>query len=84
MIIKTSPYILPVKYKYSIVSFRTLPSVVSPTSYQRIREVEHASFTPIIMSATGEGGDWLMKPQFFYKHLASLLLAKWSNEDSVA
>jgi len=28
---------------------------------QRIHEVKHASFTPIIMSATG---GWLMKPQF--------------------
>ena len=28
---------------------------------QRIREIEHASFTPVVMSATG---GWLMKPQF--------------------
>ena len=28
---------------------------------QRIREVEHASFTPVVMPATG---GWLMKPQF--------------------
>ena len=28
---------------------------------QRIREVEHVSFTPIVMSATG---GWLTRPQF--------------------
>ena len=43
---------------------------------QRIREVEHASFTPIIMSATG---GWLTKPQFSI----SVLSAKWGDEYSV-
>ena len=47
---------------------------------QRIREVEHASFTPIIMSATG---GLAHEATVFYKHLASLLSAKWGDEYSV-
>ena len=47
---------------------------------QRIREVEHASFTPIVMSATG---GLAHEATVFYKHLASLLSAKWGDEYSV-
>ena len=47
---------------------------------QRIREVEHASFTPIVMSATG---GLAHETTVFYKHLASLLSAKWGDEYSV-
>ena len=47
---------------------------------QRISEVEHASFTPIVMSATGVLAH---KATVFYKHLASLLSAKWGDEYSV-
>ena len=47
---------------------------------QQIREIEHASFTPVVMSATGglahEATD-------FYKRLASLLSRKWRDEYSV-
>ena len=39
---------------------------------QRIREIEHASFTPVVMSTTG-----------FYKYLASLLSHKWGDEYSI-
>ena len=44
---------------------------------QRIREVEHASFTPIVMSATGG-----LAPEAttFYRRLASLLASKWGDE----
>ena len=42
---------------------------------QRIREVEYASFTPLVMSLTGGLGPAATTT---YKHLASLLSAKWN------
>ena len=49
-------------------------------SYEaQIREVEHGSFTPLIFSATGGMSD---EACAFYKHLASLLLNKWSEQYS--
>ena len=44
---------------------------------QRIREVEHASFTPLVLSATG---GMASEATTFYKRLASLLAAKWGDE----
>ena len=41
---------------------------------QRIREVEHSCFTPLVLAATGSLGN---KAPTFYKHLASLLAQKW-------
>ena len=46
---------------------------------QRIREVEHATFTPLVMSATG---GLASEATTFYKRLASLLAAKWNNSYS--
>ena len=40
---------------------------------QRVREVEHASFTPLVFSATGGLGN---EAKTFYKRLASLLASK--------
>ena len=47
---------------------------------QRIREIEHASFTPLILSCTGG-----LEPQATtsYKRLASLLSAKWNQAYSL-
>ena len=44
---------------------------------QRIQEIEHASFTTIVMSATGG-----LAPEAitFYRRLASLLASKWGDE----
>ena len=42
---------------------------------QQIREVEHASFTPLMMSLTGGLGSTATPT---YKHLASLLSTKWN------
>ena len=47
---------------------------------QRIQENEHASFTPVVMSATG---GLVHEATYFYKHLASLLSRKWGDEYSV-
>ena len=41
---------------------------------QRIREVEHATFTPIVLSATG---GLAREANTFYKRLASMLASKW-------
>jgi len=46
---------------------------------QRIREVERASFTPIVLSATG---GFTHEASVFYKRLACLL-SKWGDEYSV-
>ena len=42
---------------------------------QRVREVEHASFTPLALSATGGMAN---ESTHFYKRLASLLAMKWN------
>ena len=42
---------------------------------QRVREIEHGSFTPLIMSATGGVG---AAANVCYKRLASLLSVKWN------
>ena len=41
---------------------------------QRIREMEHSSFTPLVLSATGGMG---REATCFYKRLASMLAQKW-------
>ena len=43
---------------------------------QRIREVEHSSFTPLVLSATGGMG---REATCFYKRLASMLAHKWES-----
>lgn len=43
---------------------------------QRIREVEHASFTPLVMSATGGMAN---EATLFYKRLASRIAEKWDH-----
>ncbi len=40
----------------------------------RVREIEHSSFTPIVLSATG---GMAQEATRFYKHLASDLAVKW-------
>ena len=43
---------------------------------QRVREVEHSSFTPLVLSATGGMG---VEAENFYKRLASMLASKWDS-----
>ena len=43
---------------------------------QRIREVEHSTFTPLVFSATG---GMAKQSTTFYKRLASLLADKWGH-----
>ena len=46
---------------------------------QRIREVEHTSFTPLVLSAIG---GLAIEAISFYKRLSSLLTLKWDNQYS--
>ena len=46
---------------------------------QRIREVEHSSFTPLVFSATG---GMAKEASPFYKRLASCLATKWEQHYS--
>ena len=46
---------------------------------QRVREVEHASFTPLVLSATG---GFANEAKTFYKRLASMLADKWDQRYS--
>ena len=43
---------------------------------QRVREVEHATFTPLVMAATGGLAN---EANVFYKRLASMLATKWDH-----
>ena len=43
---------------------------------QRIREVEHATFSPLVLSATG---GLAREAATFYKRLASMLASKWDH-----
>lgn len=45
----------------------------------RIREVEHGSFTPLVMSCTG---GYAKESTVFFKRLANLLAAKWNKSYS--
>ena len=47
---------------------------------QHIHEVEHASFTQVVLSATGRFAD---EASVFYKHLACLLSTKWGDQYSL-
>ena len=47
---------------------------------QRIQEIEHASFTLVVVLATG---GLAHEATYFYKCLASLLSHKWGDEFSV-
>jgi len=44
---------------------------------QKIQEVEHASFTPVVSSTSGS---MAQEATIFYKRLALLLATKWNEE----
>ena len=46
---------------------------------QRVQQIEHSSFTPLVLSATGGFGS---EVKVFYKRLASLLAEKWDQQYS--
>ena len=58
-------------------SYKRHKSIKHRAYGQRIREVEHGSFTPIVLSVTG---GMAQEATMFYKCLASLLATKWNND----
>ena len=59
------------------VTANLLSEVCKKRAYeQRVREIEHASFTPLVLSATG---GFAREATIFYKRLASLLATKWDS-----
>ena len=54
-------------------SYRKHEQVKKRAYDQRIREIEHATFTPLVLSATG---GLAKQAEIFYKRLASLLASK--------
>ena len=59
--------------------YRKQESLKKRAYEQRVREVEHASFTPLIFSATG---GMASEATVFYKRLASRLATKWDHSYS--
>ena len=55
--------------------YRSHENAKKPAYEQRIREVEHGSFVPLVLSVTGGMGRIATTT---YKHLASLLSSKWN------
>ena len=59
--------------------YRKHKNIKKRTYEQRVREVEHASFTPLVLSASG---GMASEATTFYKHLASKLATKWEQSYS--
>ena len=59
--------------------YRRQESLKKRAYEQRVREVEHASFTPLVLSATGGLAN---EATVFYKRLASCLAMKWDQSYS--
>ena len=59
--------------------YRKYESLKKRAYQQRIREVEHASFTPLVLSATGVMAG---EATVFYKRLVSCLATKWDQSYS--
>ena len=59
--------------------YRKHENIKKRTYEQRVREVEHASFTPLALSASG---GMASEATTFYKHLASKLATKWEQSYS--
>ena len=60
-------------------SYRTHEKMKKRAYQQRVLEIEHASFTPVVLSATGGMAN---EATFFYKRIASLLALKWDQSYS--
>ena len=65
---------------FALRIIRVSSNVLKQRAYeQRIREIEHASFTPIVLSTTGGMGPIATT---FYKRLADRLASKWNSSYS--
>ena len=68
-----NPYAASNKYSSLSTTYKKHENIKRYADGQRIREIEHASFMPLVMSATG---GLAYEATIFYKHLASLLSTK--------
>ena len=76
-----NPYAPPNRQSASMSSTYRMHERVKKRQYsQRIQEVEHGTFTPLVMSLTGGLG---REATVCYKRLASLLAVKWDQPYSV-
>ena len=67
------------KHSYRLATYRKHERIKKRAYEQRKKEIEHASFTPLVLSATGGLGN---EANIFYKRLASLLASKWDHSYS--
>ena len=75
-----NPYAPSNRHTQPSSGYRAHENAKKRTYEQRIREIEHSSFTPLVMSLTGGLG---REAQAAYKHLASLLASKRDQPYSV-
>ena len=69
-----NPYAPSNRHSSLAATYRQHETVKKRLYEQRVREVEHASFTPLVFSSTGGLGPTATT---FYKRLASMLSNKW-------
>lgn len=69
-----NPYAPSNKCTKSSACYRKHEKLKKRTYEQRVRDIEHASFTPLVLSATGGLAN---EANTFYKRLASMLASKW-------
>ena len=71
--------LLPVCTGETSICYRRHEAAKKRAYEQRIREVEHSSFTPLVFSASGGMGQ---QGSTFYRRLAALLTEKWNESYS--
>ena len=69
-----NPYAASNQHQQQSAVYRKHENEKKRTYEQQIREIEHGSFTPLVMLSTGELGN---SATAFYKGLASMLALKW-------
>jgi len=75
-----NPYAASNKCSSLSAAYRKHENIKRRSYGQRTREVEHASFTPLVLSTTG---GLAHEATIFYKHLASLLSTKWGDHYAI-
>ena len=69
-----NPYAVSNRQTSLAACYRKQEAIKKRAYEQRVREVEHSSFTPLVLSATG---GLAAKATTFYKRLAAHLADKW-------
>ncbi len=74
-----NPYAPSNKHSDMQMVYRKLEQAKKRAYEERIREVEHATFTPVVLSTTG---GIAKEANIFYKKLASMVANKWEHSYS--